>query len=99
MVEIYSGLVALDTDLQLIPDIADRWEIDSSGTVYTFHIRDNAKFHDGKPVTASDFKWSMERAVHPDTASPVADTYLNDIVGVEAALEGETHGHQRHQGH
>ncbi len=90
VVEIYSGLVALNTDLQLVPDIAESWEIDQSGTVYTFHIRDNAKFHDGKPVTAGDFKWSMERAVHPDTASPVADTYLNDIIGVEDALEGNT---------
>ena len=90
VVEIYSGLVALNTDLQLVPDIAESWEIDGSGTVYTFHIRDNAKFHDGTPVTAGDFKWSMERAVHPDTASPVADTYLNDIVGVEDALEGKT---------
>ena len=90
VVEIFSGLVALNTDLQLVPDIAESWEINEDGTVYTFHIRDDAKFHDGKRVTADDFKWSMQRAAHPDTASPVADTYLNDIVGVEAVLEGET---------
>ena len=90
VVEIFSGLVALNTDLQLVPDIAESWEINEDGTVYTFHIRDEAKFHDGKRVTADDFKWSMQRAAHPDTASPVADTYLNDIVGVEAVLEGET---------
>ena len=90
VVEIFSGLVALNTDLQLVPDIAESWDINEDGTVYTFHIRDNAKFHDGKRVTADHFKWSMQRAAHPDTASPVADTYLNDIVGVEAVLEGET---------
>ena len=90
VVEIFSGLVALNTDLQLVPDIAESWEINEDGTVYTFHIRDDAKFHDGKRVIADDFKWSMQRAAHPDTASPVADTYLNDIVGVEAVLEGET---------
>ena len=90
VVEIFSGLVALNTDLQLVPDVAESWEINEDGTVYTFHIRDDAKFHDGKRVTADDFKWSMQRAAHPDTASPVADTYLNDIVGVEAVLEGET---------
>ncbi len=89
VVEVFSGLVALDTDLRLVPDIADRWEIDDTGTLYTFHIRDNAKFHDGSRVTAGDFKWSLERAVNPDTASPVADTYLSDIIGVEAALDGE----------
>ena len=90
VVEIYSGLVALNTDLQLVPDVADRWEISQDGKTYTFYIRDNARFHDGKPITASDFKWSLERAASPDTASPVADTYLSDIVGVDDVLEGRT---------
>ena len=90
VVEIYSGLVALNTDLQLVPDVADSWEISEDGKVYTFHIRDNARFQDGKPITASDFKWSLERAASPDTASPVADTYLGDIVGVDAVLEGNS---------
>ena len=89
VVEIYSGLVALNTDLQLVPDVADRWEISEDGMTYTFYIRDNARFHDGKPITASDFKWSLERAASPDTASPVADTYLSDIIGVDDVLEGE----------
>ena len=90
VVELFSGLVALNTDLQLVPDVAERWEISDDSTLYTFHIRDNAKFHDGTPITAGDFKWSLERAVSPETASPVADTYLGDIVGVEDALEGLT---------
>lgn len=89
VVEVFSGLVALDSELRLVPDIAERWEVSDDGKTYTFYIRENAKFHDGDRVTAQDFKWSMERAAHPDTASPVADTYLNDIVGVEAVLEGE----------
>ena len=88
VVEIYSGLVTLSTDLQLVPDIAERWDISSDGLVYTFLLRPEAKFHDGTPVTARDFKWSMERAANPDTASPVADTYLNDIVGAEDVFEG-----------
>ena len=90
VVEIYSGLVALNTDLQLVPDVADRWEISEDGKTYTFYIRENARFQDGKPITASDFKWSLERAAHPDTASPVADTYLSDIIGVADVLEGNT---------
>ena len=90
VVEIFSGLVTLNTDLQLVPDIAERWEISEDGMVYTFFLREEAKFHDGKYITASDFKWSMERAVSPDTASPVADTYLADIIGVNDALEGLT---------
>ncbi len=90
VVELFSGLVAMNTDLQLVPDIAEKWEVDDTGTVYIFHLRDNAKFHDGKPITAHDFKWSIERAVNPETASPVADTYLSDIIGVNDAIEGIT---------
>ena len=88
VVEVFGGLVTLNPDLQLVPDIAERWSISEDGLVYTFYLRPNAKFHDGKPVTAHDFKWSIDRAAHPDTASPVADTYLNDIVGSEDVFEG-----------
>ena len=88
VVEVFSGLVALNTDLQLIPDIAERWEVDETGTVYTFRIRDKVKFHNGNSVTAADFKWSIERASKPNTASAVVDTYLNDIVGFNDFFEG-----------
>ena len=83
-------MVAFDTDLNLVPDLAESWEISSDAQTYTFKIRDEAVFHDGKNVTAADFKWSFERAAHPDTASPVAETYLSDIVGVKEVLEGVT---------
>jgi oligopeptide transport system substrate-binding protein len=90
VVEIFSGLVALNTDLELVPDIAESWDISGNGTVYIFQLRPEARFHDGKPITAQDFKWSMERAASPATASPVADTYLNDIVGVQDVFDGVT---------
>ncbi len=90
VVELFSGLVELNADLQLVPDIAERWEISDDGTVYTFFLRPDAKFHNGKPITASDFKWSIERAVSPDTASLIADVYLSDIVGFNGAWEGLT---------
>ena len=87
VVEIFSGLVGLNTDLELVPDIAESWSIDD-GMVYTFKLRPNVRFHNGKPVTAHDFKWSIERSANPSTASPVADTYLNDIVGAMDYIEG-----------
>ncbi|MDP6451849.1 MAG: ABC transporter substrate-binding protein, partial [SAR202 cluster bacterium] len=89
VVELFSGLVTLNTDLQLVPDVAESWEISDDGLVYTFHIRPDAKFHDGKQITAEAFKWSIERAASPETASPVADTYLADIAGVQQVLDGE----------
>ncbi|MCI0437873.1 MAG: ABC transporter substrate-binding protein, partial [Chloroflexi bacterium] len=88
VVELFSGLVTLTPDLVLVPDIAERWDISPDGLTYTFFLRDNAKFHDGKPITAEDFKWSIERAANPATGSPVADVYLNDIVGAEDVFEG-----------
>ena len=88
VVEVFSGLVALNTDLQLVPDIAESWKIED-GLVYTFRLRPDVKFHNGKTVTAGDFKWSIERAANPKTASPVADTYLNDIVGAVDYMEGK----------
>ena len=89
VVEIFSGLVGLSTDLELVADLAETWEIDSTGTIYTFKIRENAKFHNGKNVTADDVKWSFERSASKETASPVAETYLGDIVGLKDYMEGK----------
>jgi ABC-type transport system substrate-binding protein len=84
--EIYGGLVTLDLDLNVVPDLAESIQTSPDGRTYTFTLRENAKFHDGKTVTAQDVKWSLERATDPTTQSPVADTYLSDIVGVSEKL-------------
>jgi ABC-type transport system substrate-binding protein len=90
IVEVFSGLVSFDRDLNLIPDIASEWDISEDGTVYTFHLRSNVLFHDGsRRVTASDFKFSMERALNPATQSTVGEVYLDDIVGAQAFVSGE----------
>ena len=86
---IFSGLVALDRDLNVVPDIVEGWTLSGLGRVYTFHLRPNVAFHDGRPLTAHDFKYSWERATNPDTESPTARTYLGDIVGAKAMLDGE----------
>lgn len=92
IVEIFSGLVTLDTSLEVVPDIAERWEISDDGTAYTFHLREGVRFHDGKPVTAHDFAFSLERACSPELGSPVAALYLGDIVGAMDALQGRAKG-------
>jgi oligopeptide transport system substrate-binding protein len=86
IVEIYSGLVTIDKDLKVVPDIAESWTVSDDKKTYTFKLRADAKFHDGKAVTAQDFKYSIERAADPATESPVADSYLGDIVGVQQKL-------------
>jgi oligopeptide transport system substrate-binding protein len=89
VVEIFSGLVTFDRDLNIVPDLAERWEVKDKDTVYTFFLRKNGKFHDGKPVRAQEFKWSFERACDPRTGSYTADTYLGDIIGCRDKLQGK----------
>jgi oligopeptide transport system substrate-binding protein len=88
----YSGLFSLDTHLNLVPELAEKWEISADGTVYTFHLRLNAKFHDGRAVTAEDVIYSWERAASPETQSDTVLTYLSDIVGV-AEMQAGTADH------
>ena len=86
---VFSGLVSFDPHLNLTPDLAETWDVSDDGTVYTFHIRANAKFHSGRFVTAQDFIYSWERAVSPELASDTALTYLGDIVGVREMNTGQ----------
>ena len=55
---IFSGLVSFDPQLNLTADLADRWEISSDGTTYTFYLNEDAKFHNGRAVTAQDVIYS-----------------------------------------
>ncbi len=89
IIEIYGGLVTIDRDLNIVPDLAESWDISPDGRVYTFHLQPGATFHNGRPVTADDVQWSLERATNPLTESPVVDQYLGDIVGVKEKLNGD----------
>lgn len=51
------------------PGLAERWEISPDGRVYTFHLRTNAAFSTGEPITAEDFVWSWQHAVNPLTGA------------------------------
>src|SRR5689334_8900074 len=62
---VFSGLVSFDPHLNLTPDLAEKWDISPDGTIYTFHLRPNAKFHNGRPVSAQDVVYSWERAASP----------------------------------
>jgi len=87
IVEIFSGLVTLNKDLEIIPDLAESWEVSDDGKTYRFNLRKGIKFSNGDPVTAEDFKWSIERASNPDTGSMNAEVYLGDILGVREVVE------------
>ncbi len=67
IVEIFGGLVTIDRDLQIVPDLAENWDVSSDGRVYTFHIRPGAQFHSGRPVTAKTCNgpWSAPLILPP----------------------------------
>ncbi|MCB8982538.1 MAG: peptide ABC transporter substrate-binding protein [Ardenticatenaceae bacterium] len=86
---LYSGLVRLSPEMQVVPDLAERWDVSTDGTVYTFTLGADLAFADGRPLTAADVQYSWERAADPDTNSTTADTYMGDILGFREKLQGE----------
>ncbi len=84
--QLFNGLVRMDEELNVVPDIAKDWKVEDSGTVYTFHLRDNVLFHEHRAfedrsqriVDAGDFEYSFERIMDQETASPGA--YIFDKV-------------------
>ena len=67
--QIYESLVGYDEKTNVVPALAQKWEIANGGKTYTFHLRPNVKFHSGQPLTADDVKYSIDRVVDPKTAS------------------------------
>jgi oligopeptide transport system substrate-binding protein len=92
IMQLFSGLVRLGDNLTPVPDIAQSWQISQDGMTYTFYLRKDVRFQDGRQVKAGDFKYSWERACAPQTHYLTAATYLGDIVGVKEVLAGKTKG-------
>ncbi len=99
IVEMFGGLLTLDTQLNVQPDLASEIPtvenggkiVNADGTAtYTFHLRANVTFQDRKPVTADIVKCSLERAADPATQSLVSEFFLGDIVGVKDVVDGKT---------
>ena len=70
LLALYDGLVEYDPKtMEPIPAIAESWEVGRDGTEYLFHLRRNAKFSNGEPITANDFVFSFRRGFSPELAS------------------------------
>lgn len=85
--QIYEGLVAWGEDNTPHPNLAERWDIEDGGKTYVFHLKKGVKFHNGREVTAEDFKWTWERNGSPELASETLTSYLGDVVGVKEMKE------------
>jgi oligopeptide transport system substrate-binding protein len=66
--DLFEGLVTYSATDEVIPGVAERWETSADGLVWTFHLRGDAVWSDGAPVTADDFVFSLRRALDPATA-------------------------------
>jgi oligopeptide transport system substrate-binding protein len=79
LMALLEGLVSEDPhDLHPVPGVAERWDVSPDGKVYTFHLRTNARWSNGKPVTARDFWESYKRILTPSLASEYS--YMHYVV-------------------
>jgi oligopeptide transport system substrate-binding protein len=86
--QLFSGLVQLNPDMDVVPDVAQTWGVSEGGRKYIFRLRDDVRWSDGTKVTAEDFSYAWKRVLHPATASSNADL-LYDIKGARAFHRGD----------
>lgn len=86
---LFEGLVSKDPyTLEPIPAAAESWDISEDGRIYTFHLRENARWSNGDPVTAEDFRWSWQRVLSPELGSQY-NYMLYPVLKAEAYANGE----------
>jgi oligopeptide transport system substrate-binding protein len=89
IIALFEGLVSSDpVTIEPVPAVAEKWEISDDGLVYTFHLRPEAKWSNGDPVTAQDFARSYQRILTPSIASKYAYA-LSPIVGADDYSQGK----------
>lgn len=86
--DIGEGLLGYSPGGELVPGVAESWEVSDEGLTYTFRIRDNARWSNGDPVTAGDFVFSLRRLVDPATAAFYASS-IAVVANAEAIIAGE----------
>ena len=91
--QLFDGLVAYDAEtLQVRPALAARWEASPDQKTWTFFLRPDAKFANGRPITATDVQYTLDRIGRKDTNSPAA-AQLESIVGFKSLnVDGGTQG-------
>ncbi len=77
---VFSGLVRLGPGETFAPDLAERWTVDDTGAVYTFTLRDDARWHDGLPVTSADVVFTIQALQDPGYTGPGAASWRDVTV-------------------
>ena len=86
--QLFSMLVELSSEMDVVPNVAQTWEVSEGGRKYVFHLRDDARWSDGTPVIAEDFAYAWRRVLDPAAGSPAAGL-LYDIKGARAFHQGK----------
>lgn len=98
--QIAETLVDFDSDLKLIPELAESWEVSEDQRTYTYHIRKGVKFHDspcfpdgkGRELKASDIKYCFDRILDAKVASKGADYFRSKVVGGQEYFDATAAG-------
>ena len=77
---IFNRIVKLNNNYEVLPDLAETWEVSEDALTYTFHLVDNATWHDGEPVTAADAKYTYDTIVAENYANANVFAYVDEIV-------------------
>ena len=87
--KLFNGLVKIGGKLDVVPDIAEKWEVSDNGTIYLFFLKPGIKFSNNREVTAEDFKFSFKRILDPRSKSP--NTWVLDkIMGAKDYMQEKT---------
>jgi oligopeptide transport system substrate-binding protein len=86
---VYTGLVQLDDNLKVQPQLASSYSVAPDGLTWTFHLRPNLKFSDGTPLTSADVAYSIDRALQPAEKSTVGPIYLALIKDSDKLVAGK----------
>ena len=88
--QLFDGLLKFDVNLRAVPAIAREWKISKERLTYTFTLRDDVRFHNGRKLTAEDCVYSLTRILDPSLPfSGIASEYLKGIVGAQEYLAGK----------
>jgi len=88
MENVFDGLVRFDPDLNVTPGLARSWTVSPDGLTFSFDLKPNARFHNGRPVTPADVVYSYVRAARSTTG--IAKEYFAHVAGAQAVIEGKS---------
>lgn len=86
--KLFNGLIRFNENLDIVPDLARSWSLSSDQRTFTFHLRQDIRFSNGRKVTAKDVRYSFERVLTPATRAPLT-WVLDKIEGADAFLAGK----------